>query len=154
MPEYNKPFRTQTELLEQLKRRGLLIQDEREAIAWLGKVNYYRMTGYLYPFRQFSTETSGERAQRADNFVQDASFEIVRDLYDFDRRLRLHVLDAVERIEIAVRTAVTDALGQHDRFAYENQSLLRPQFFSTKKGRPSEYDEWKKTHAREGVMPN
>jgi abortive infection bacteriophage resistance protein len=42
-----------------------------------------------------------------DRFQPGTSFEQVVDLYEFDRQLRLEVLDGVERIEVALRTAVT-----------------------------------------------
>lgn len=37
-------------------------------------------------------------------FSQDASFERAVDLYIFDREFRLLLLDAIERVEVAVRT--------------------------------------------------
>lgn len=65
-------------------------------------VNYYRLAGYLYPFR---------KRRAADGFVEEefeegTVFEQVWDLYRFDRRMRLLLLDAIERIEIGIRTAV------------------------------------------------
>jgi abortive infection bacteriophage resistance protein len=40
------------------------------------------------------------------------------ELIDFDRRLRLHVLDGVERIEVAVRMQVGYVLGRSSPFAH------------------------------------
>jgi len=56
-------------------------------------VSYYRLSGYWYPFR------------RSDNtFKPDTSFAEVWTRYAFDRQLRLLVMDAIERIEVAVRS--------------------------------------------------
>ena len=56
-------------------------------------MNYYRLSGYLYPFRILP----------GDNFVAGTDLDTVWRRYTFDRRLRLLVLDAMERIEVAVR---------------------------------------------------
>lgn len=46
-------------------------------------------------------------------------FDDVLDLYVFDRKLRLLVLDALERVEVAVRSALTDHMSQaHGAFWY------------------------------------
>lgn len=48
----------------------------------------------------------------ADDFRAGVAFDDVLDLYVFDRKLRLLVLDALERIEVAVRSALTDHMSQ------------------------------------------
>jgi abortive infection bacteriophage resistance protein len=62
----------------------------------LASVNYYRLSGYWFPFRQPD-----------DSFRSGTSFETVWDRYVFDRRLRLLVMDALERIEVAIRTKLS-----------------------------------------------
>jgi abortive infection bacteriophage resistance protein len=57
-------------------------------------VNYYRLSGYLYPFRR--TES--------DAFMEGETLSVVWRRYCFDRRLRVLVLDAIGRVEVAVRT--------------------------------------------------
>ncbi len=72
--------------------RGIV--GDRELIETrLSSVNYYRLSGYLYPFRNPD-----------DTFKAGTTFEMVWQRYAFDRRLRLLVMDAIERIEIAVRS--------------------------------------------------
>lgn len=59
----------------------------------LSVVSYYRLSGYWYPFRN------------ADNTFRDGTtFDTIWRHYMFDRRLRLLVMDAIERIEVSVRT--------------------------------------------------
>jgi abortive infection bacteriophage resistance protein len=77
---------------DRLINRGL-IADRQVLIKRLEYVSYYRLSGYLYPFRNLD-----------DTYKTDTRFEHIWDIYTFDRQLRLLVLDAVERIEIAVRT--------------------------------------------------
>ena len=43
---------------------------------------------------------------KLDQFVPGANWDDVYNLYKFDRKLRLLVFDAIERIEIALRTQV------------------------------------------------
>lgn len=53
------------------------------------------------PFRKFDPLNPG---QRLDEFEAGTSFDTVWTRYVFDRRLRMVMLDAIERIEIAVRS--------------------------------------------------
>ena len=78
---------------DRLISRGL--QADRDAlIRRLSAVSYYRLSGYLYPFRR----------EDSDDFIDGASLALVWDRYCFDRRLRVLLLDVIERVEVAVRT--------------------------------------------------
>jgi abortive infection bacteriophage resistance protein len=92
----------------------------------LTTTGYYRLAGYWYPLR---VQQQGGTA-RSDNFVAGSSFDQVVALYEFDKQLRLLVLDAVERVEIAVRTCIADQLGKHDPLAHECAHLLDARFCS------------------------
>jgi abortive infection bacteriophage resistance protein len=91
---YSKRALTVEKQADLLLRRGL-IGNRAEIIERLKAVNYYRLSGYLYPFRQ-----------PGDSFVPGTAFDAVWRRYNFDRRLRMLLLDAIERIEVAVRTRV------------------------------------------------
>jgi abortive infection bacteriophage resistance protein len=89
--KYDKPALTLEQQADRLISRGLA--GDRELIRQrLSSVNYYRLSGYLYPFRNPD-----------DTFRPGTTFEAVWQRYAFDRHLRLLVMDAIERIEIAVR---------------------------------------------------
>lgn len=94
----------------------MTVADEQQAIFHLGQVNYYRLGAYWLPF---------EKTHHPHCFKPNTQFEQVWDLYIFDRELRLLLLDAIERIEVAIRT----------RFAYEmahrhgTHSYMDEQFF-------------------------
>ncbi len=79
---------------DRLLGRGL-IADRDELIKRLAAVNYYRLSGYLYPFRLPN-----------DSYQTGTTLDIVWRRYVFDRRLRVLVIDAIERIEVAVRTTL------------------------------------------------
>jgi abortive infection bacteriophage resistance protein len=90
--KYTKPALTFDEQADQLIERGLLC-DREELLARLRSVSYYRLSGYWYPFRRPD-----------DTFADGTTLETVWRRYTFDRRFRLVVLDAIERIEVCVRT--------------------------------------------------
>lgn len=96
--KYDKPPLSFEEQADLLIKRGLVV-DRAFLIDRLKDVNYYRLSGYLYPYRQ-----SG------DNFKSGITFEKVWRHYTFDRRLRLIVMDAIERFEVSIKTQLIYAL--------------------------------------------
>lgn len=94
--KYTKPPITFSDQVDLLIRRGMKIESCKAAAEVLSNVNYYRLSGYWYPYLLPN-----------DNFRDDTDWEIVWRHYTFDRRLRVLVMDAIERVEIAVRTQVT-----------------------------------------------
>lgn len=53
------------------------------------------------------------------------------DLYVFDKRLRLLFLDAIERIEVALRVAAAHRLGADDPWAHRTIQCLNPRMANT-----------------------
>lgn len=95
--EYTKPaldFEKQADLIIS---RGL-IANRSTLISVLQNVNYYRFSGYLYPFRILP----------GDNYNTGTTFEQVWRHYTFDRRLRLITMDAVERFEVSIKTQIVN----------------------------------------------
>ena len=111
--------------LEILKNRGLIIEDEKKALGYLKAIGYYRLSGYLYSFRQFDPNNS---KSRLDNFIPNSRFEDVKQLYMFDKKLRQLALDALERIEIALRTNIAYTLGQYDPLVYQKSQYFEANF--------------------------
>lgn len=96
---YDKPAMSLDELVGRLAERGMRIPDRARAVRYLRHIGYYRLSAYTIPFQ----------ASRPHHvFRPDTSFDDILDLYVFDRVLRLLVMDALERIEVAVRSAITD----------------------------------------------
>lgn len=125
-----KPWLPLADQLQQLQGRGLQVDSPDAALHYLGRVGYYRLSGYWYPLRvidRVESEAQGE-ALRLDNFTAGSRFEDVVRLYVFDKKLRLLTLDALERIEMAVRVDVAHLLGQRDPLAHEVPTCLHGGF--------------------------
>lgn len=116
---YSKKALSFEDQADLLLKRGL-VANRDELIARLKVVNYYRLTGYLYPFRQ--RDAAG---QLTDNFVPGTTLESIWRRYNFDRRLRVTLLDAIERIEVAVRTQVVfNFVRTHGAFGHLDEKNL------------------------------
>ncbi len=96
--EYLKPWLSFEEQADLIIGRGLEA-DRDELIERLSQVGYYRLSGYWYIFRETAPEGG-----LLDSFAAGSSFSRVWSLYTFDRQFRLIVLDAIERIEVFLRT--------------------------------------------------
>lgn len=121
---YDKPALAIVQQLDLLRSRGMVIEDDEAARLTLAAVSYYRLSGYWYPFRQ--VDAAG---QRLDTFRDGTTFGQSVALYEFDRRLRLELLDAVERVEIALRTAVTYRFAlAAGAFGHVDPTQFRPTF--------------------------
>jgi abortive infection bacteriophage resistance protein len=110
---YDKPALSLDHLVDHLSSIGL--QGDRSVVTQrLKDVGYYRLSPYWRYFR--IPPTSPGSQLREGTTIDD-----VWRLYTFDRELRLLVMDAIERIEIAVRSRLVHehvrAQG-HDPFSY------------------------------------
>ena len=103
---FQKPVLTvplQSTLLQQ---RGMTIPDQNRAEHYLKFIGYYRLSGYWFSFQH----RDGTGAH--DQFKPGTDFETILDRYVFDRQLRGLVIDAVERIEVAARTAISNTMSE------------------------------------------
>jgi abortive infection bacteriophage resistance protein len=94
--QYNKlplTFQDQIVLLEQ---RGLIIADKAKIENYLSHISYYRLRAYTYPYQNNNDSNHP--------FKTGITFEKILDDYIFDRKLRLILFDAIEKVEIALRT--------------------------------------------------
>lgn len=152
MSRYNKPHLSFEHQLELLKSRGLEITNDTTALEYLRRLGYYRLSGYWYPCRKLllSTERQSKlaRPQRSDEFMPGAKFQDTVALYVFDKKLRLLILDAIERVEVAFRVDIAYLLGEKDAFAYAKPDLLHGNFtkkIDLKTGK-TRYQEWMSKH--------
>jgi abortive infection bacteriophage resistance protein len=117
MTAYRKPPLDLDAQLVLLEQRGLAIPDRERATHWLRQVGYYRLSAYFLPFK------AGER------FGPGVAFDDVAGLYAFDRKLRLLVLDAIERIEVSVRASVMSRIAEaHGPFGHVDPANFSPRF--------------------------
>ncbi|MDQ4490205.1 Abi family protein [Sinomonas sp. ASV486] len=97
---------------------GVCIPDVDRAARYLRHIGYYRFSPYAIPFQQGRPDAL---------FNEGVTFDNLLDLYVFDRALRLLVMDALERVEVAVRAALTDHMSTAygDSHWYTDASLFR-----------------------------
>ena len=117
-----KPATTVAQQIEKLRGRGMRV-DEAFASQWLANVSYYRLSAYWFPARIVD-----DNGIRSDRFAPGTSFQDAAALYEADRKLRTLVHDGTERIEIALRTRIGDAISVDDPLAYEDSSNFRGGF--------------------------
>jgi abortive infection bacteriophage resistance protein len=68
MVEYSKQWLSLSQQVERLKAHGLEIPDEDHALRVLAAIGYYRLIGYLYPFRESEESVDGLPAVLGQRF--------------------------------------------------------------------------------------
>ncbi len=121
---YTKPYLHVPAQIALLEQRGLLCADHVSANAALRRYGYYRLSGYWYPFRQVDLAAGGV----LDTFRPGTTIEQVVALAEFDKKLRILVLDALEQIEVALRVDVALVVGRHNPLAHRQSRFLHPTF--------------------------
>ena len=145
---FNRPWMSFPDQLDLLKRRGMTVTDDTAALRYLERIGYYRLSAYWYPFRVFELSqnpASGKlETASTDKFVDNTHFADAVHLYIFDKKLRLLMLDALERIEVAVRVDIAHGLGERDIFAYRDIKQFHPGFAGKKRKNSSltAHEEW------------
>ncbi|NCN25447.1 hypothetical protein COT94_02050 [Candidatus Falkowbacteria bacterium CG10_big_fil_rev_8_21_14_0_10_37_14] len=87
--DYNKQPKTIEEQVELLRLRGLIIDDEEKLKKYLSHISYYHLSAYFKSFQKLP----------ADDFKDDVNFEDILNIYVFDKKLRLLLLDILEIVE-------------------------------------------------------
>ena len=90
-----KPALTIDQQIQKLKDRGCIITDDDYAYDVLQRVNYYRLTAYLLPFKNDD-----------DTYKTNTSFHTILKIYEFDQKLRNLISYALDFIEVEMRTRV------------------------------------------------
>jgi abortive infection bacteriophage resistance protein len=103
LPPYSKPHLSFLDQLQLLEARGLGVTDAPKAAMYLERVGYYRLSPYWLPL-----------LHEPEKFAAGAEFSDAVDLYVFDKKLRLILIDAIERIEVAIRVDVAHKISRRD----------------------------------------
>lgn len=143
---YQKPHLTYMKQLETLSKRGMDIGDTTLCLEELKRLGYYRLSAYSYPFRRLLPEECRESSTnyRSEDFVSGTTFGTVVELADFDSDLRRLIFEALEQIEVVLRTKVAYRAGREDAFIHKNRSLLDDdRCSSTVKSGGQEVTRWK-----------
>lgn len=100
-------YQQQAQLLIDRGLKGELTQIQNV----LSFVNYYRLSGYFYPFQ--------DKTLPEEPFKKDTHIDAVWRRYTFDRQLRIIVMDAIERVEVSVKTKLAYWFAhEHGKFDY------------------------------------
>ena len=116
----SKPARTIQDQIALLQSRNMRFKQVADAPHFLSNISYYRLKGYWW-------EMQDDRVNH--HFVNGSFFEDVIDLYNFDRHFRLIVFNAIERIEISLRTKLI----YHLSLQYGSEWYLNPLLFEEPK---------------------
>nr|VFK25950.1 MAG: Abi-like protein [Candidatus Kentron sp. MB]VFK33786.1 MAG: Abi-like protein [Candidatus Kentron sp. MB] len=73
----------------------MVVNDRPSAYHYLSHLNYYRLVPYWLPF---------QTDRVTHQFEQETTFDKVVSIYMFDKKLRLLILDAIDRVEVSIRT--------------------------------------------------
>ncbi len=138
---YSKPHLSYAEQVAKLAARGLIVEDPARAADVLKVVGYYRLTGYLHVFRPVDPDGDARHDERLDHYEPGATFEHAVSLWQFDRALRMVLLDGLEQLEILMRTALAYHAGEVDPFIHYRPDLLASEFTKSEQAGRSKYDE-------------
>lgn len=101
--------------------RGMKVDDPAYAERCLRRVGYYRLSAYWYPFRKKCPDPRCiDKEFICDEFSSGTTFEEIWSFYLFDKQLRLHLTDALERIEIYIRALTVEVLGARGPYAHRD----------------------------------
>jgi abortive infection bacteriophage resistance protein len=152
----SKPFRTYAELVSILSDRGMQIDDAEHAKRKLAQLGYYRLSGFWYSARQFQVNEQRQKQfcaitkkpLRLEIFQVNTTFDDAVALYHFDKSLRMLMLDAIECLEVNLKTVVAHEIGYHDPMAYEKSNFILDKWarpYIDRHGKPrNKWLEWSK----------
>lgn len=120
MADEVKAYRSYDQQVDLLALRGMDVGDRYRAVSVLRRVNYYRLSGYWYPFRQ---QVGGTRV---DDFYPGTRLDDVVALYEFDERLRAATFSMLAPVELAIRALLGHELGRLHPCAHLDPGLLGP----------------------------
>ncbi len=100
------------QLVELFRSRGMNIDDN--VVDKLEHINYYKLKEFAYPLASIQKVNGDEIVD-----YSGVSFEDVLRRYYQDKNLRIHVMHAIEKIEISVKTILSRELGaRYGAFGY------------------------------------
>lgn len=153
MKTYNKRPFTYKELVELLKQRGMTIPNEKRAERLLANISYYRLSAYMLPFKKRT-----EEGVPYDEFLPGTSWNDIYALYIFDRKLRLLVFDAIERLEVSIRSQIINQLSlKYGSHWQDIPEIFNPPITKTKRdGRSVTFDVYTdiQNHIKEQLRNN
>lgn len=87
-------------LLQKLVDQNLIVTDRVLAERYITFVGHYRLKGYWFHLIDPATK----------QFKPGTTFDIIQQRYEFDREIRAIILEAIERLEVAIRSSLCNFL--------------------------------------------
>lgn len=144
MSSFGPPLSIQ-ELALRMREHGIVCntaEDIRLLETRLTAVGYYRLEEYTWSFRKLDPN---DKSRRLSRFKRPMTFGPIWGAYLFDRRLRILLIDAIERFEIAMRNMVAQVFVEAAGDAYP---LKHPHFIPGFMAHDPNYgtrgDKWKR----------
>lgn len=113
------------ELADKMEEHHLVVNDRSEAIRVLQHISYYRLSGYLLPYR----------LSQNDSDLKDVAFEDLMAIYNFDSDLRNFLRKYIEIAEVYYRTQISHwfslsrcSAPPHDQH-YDDHNFYRKQSY-------------------------
>ena len=116
---FTKPYSSPEQIVQLLKKRGMLIEDESQVVNYLMNIGYHRLSAYIYPFYKHPKE---------DWVLKDGTtFKQALMLYRFDKKLRILLFNEIEKIEVATRSILANIGCQELNDKYW---ITKPEYFA------------------------
>ena len=116
---YTKTCILPQDMIPLLKKRGLDISGEQRAAGYLANIGYFRLSAYFYPLL---------KEPKTDHIYKEgATFDMALDMYRFDRKLRILLFNEIEKIEVAIRSAMNNWIsdGLNDVFWMTDEKYFK-----------------------------
>ncbi|MEG1679918.1 MAG: Abi family protein, partial [Stenotrophomonas sp.] len=99
------------------QRQGLAVADQPKALQYLQYVGGYRLKGYWHHVVDPLT----------NQFPAGYAFERIADRCEFDRELRSATIEAIDRLEVAIRSTIANYLSlRHGPHWFLNSAIFKP----------------------------
>ncbi len=116
---FPKPYSSPEQIVQILKSRGMLMEDEHKVESYLLNIGYHRLSAYIFPFY---------KSPKSNLILKEGTtFEQVLTLYRFDKKLRILLFNEIEKIEVAIRSVLANIGCQElgDRYW-----ITKPEYFA------------------------
>ena len=102
--QFDKTYTYPVDIVALLKDRGLDVGDYQRTEHYIRSIGYYRLSAYLYPLLQMPKESH--------RYKVGSTFQEALNLYRFDKKLRLFLFNEIEKVEIALRSALANIVAE------------------------------------------
>lgn len=97
MKSFDKPALSTGKHIALLADRGLIIDDRSAFEKALIEIGYYRLSGYMFPFQS---------SDGSHSFLQNVSSTLILSHHNFDKKLRICLLESIDTLEVAIRAFI------------------------------------------------